>query len=230
MVSLRSHLAVVIFATLVAGARAAEHDALIDQWLAAQAGIQSWSADLTQTRKLKTLTQPLVTPGRVWFTAPNRFRWELGTPAQTIAVRDAERMIVAYPRLKRAEVYPLDATATGPWRDALALVEAGFPRSRKELDAQFHVLGAMQRDGKLEVRLQPRSSGARRLLGEIALTVDAVKFSLLATEMKFADGSIMRNDFANAVINPTDNAPTGYEIPSDFTVARPGQGTTGGKR
>src|ERR1051326_8023373 len=49
-------------------------------WLAAQAHIQRWSADFTQTRTLKSLAQPLTASGHVWFEAPNRFRWELGHP------------------------------------------------------------------------------------------------------------------------------------------------------
>lgn len=83
-------------------------DALLSRWFAAQAEIKTWSAELVQTRTLKALKDPLQTPGRVWFTLPNRFRWELGTPAQTIALREADAMVIVYPRLKRAERYALD--------------------------------------------------------------------------------------------------------------------------
>ena len=33
------------------------------------------------------VNQVLTESGHVWFAAPNRFRWELGHPAKTIAVR-----------------------------------------------------------------------------------------------------------------------------------------------
>src|SRR5258706_3768330 len=97
---------------------AADTNAVLNGWLAAQTNLQTWSADFTQTRMLKTLTQPLVATGHIWFAAPNRFRWELGSPAQTIALREAGQMWVIYPRLKRAERYPLDAKTPGEWRDA----------------------------------------------------------------------------------------------------------------
>ena len=58
-----------------------------DQWLAVQTNLQSWSADFIQTRSLKVLAQPLVATGKVWVTTPGLFRWELGQPAQTIALR-----------------------------------------------------------------------------------------------------------------------------------------------
>src|SRR6185436_8613889 len=83
--------------------RAADTNAVLDAWLATQTNLHTWTADLTQTRTLKTLTQPLTATGHLWFGTPNRFRWELGSPARTIAVRNADEMFVIYPRLKRAE-------------------------------------------------------------------------------------------------------------------------------
>src|SRR5947208_1264401 len=70
-----------------AAAAASDTAGLLDSWLAAQTNVHSWTAEFTQTRKLKALAQPLVTTGHVWFVEPNRFRWEIGQPAQTIAVR-----------------------------------------------------------------------------------------------------------------------------------------------
>ena len=102
-------------------------------WLSSQTNIQTWSATVVQTRTLKALTEPLTASGRVWFAAPDRFRWELGDPPKTIALRVSDEMIVIYPRLKRVERYRLAGDQTGPWRDALALLEAGFPRSQTDL-------------------------------------------------------------------------------------------------
>src|SRR5438477_10533859 len=104
----------------------AEMGPLFTRWLNAQTNVQAWSADFVQTRTLKSLIQPLTATGHVWFAAPNRFRWELGNPAQTIAVRQSDEMLVIYPLLKRAERYPLASAQTAQWRDTLALLDAGF--------------------------------------------------------------------------------------------------------
>src|SRR5436190_8655940 len=88
-------------------ARGAETNSPLTAWLAAQPNIRTWSADFIQTRALKSLTQPLTATGQVWFAEPNRFRWELGHPPQTIAVRAPSELLVIYPRLKRVERYPL---------------------------------------------------------------------------------------------------------------------------
>src|SRR5204863_4161325 len=85
------------FATISPSALGAETNSLVTSWLSAQTNIQTWSAEFIQTRTLKSLTQPLTEKGQVWFAAPNRFRWELGNPVNTIAVRAPEEMLVLYP-------------------------------------------------------------------------------------------------------------------------------------
>jgi outer membrane lipoprotein-sorting protein len=237
MVSLRSHLAgekvvpafrlrrvllACLFFLAVLTARAAEPGPVLDTWFSAQTNLHSFTADVIQTRTLKVLSQPLVSTGKVWVVIPNRFRWEIGQPAQTIALRQPDTLFLIYPRLKRAEKYPLNNNQPGPWRDALALLEASFPRSRADLDSHFRVLSVTQTNANWELRLQPKSSLARQMMAEIGITVRTNDFSLVATEMKFADGSRMRNDFTNVVLNP----PIGEEIfdarlDPGFTVVEP---------
>ena len=122
-------IAVLCLAATVA--RADERDVQFNRWFAAQTNLQSWSADFTQTRSLKVLSQPLVATGKVWVTVPNRFRWELGQPAQTIVLRQPDQLLIIYPRLKRAEKYSLEGVPPGPLKDALALMDASLPRDRQ---------------------------------------------------------------------------------------------------
>jgi outer membrane lipoprotein-sorting protein len=201
---------------------AAELNPEVAAWLAAQPKIESWSADFVQTRSLKSLAQPLTATGHVWFQAPNRFRWELGHPAQTIAVREPDVMLVIYPRLKRVERFPLTGEQTGPWRDALALLEAGFPRSAAELEAQYNILGQEAKVGNVNLVLQPKSIAARKMMPKITIEFDTKDYALRATELEFADGSTMRNDFKNPELNPSiDSKKFAPEIPTDYKVVEP---------
>jgi outer membrane lipoprotein-sorting protein len=195
---------------------------LLARWISAQTNFQTWSADVTQVRTLKTLAEPLIAQGRVWFAAPNQFRWELLKPAPTIAVRQPEQMLIIYPRLKRAERYPLDGEQAGPWKDALALLEAGFPRSSAELEGKFKVLSQTVSNSVCEVVLQPKSASARRMMPEIKVAFATNDFSLRATELRFADGSTMRNEFTNAKVNPKlDDDLFTPRVESDFKVIEP---------
>jgi len=204
--------------------RGANAPDLLSRWIAAQTNFQTWSADVTQVRTLKTLAEPLIAQGRVWFAAPNQFRWELLKPAPTIAVRQPEQMLIIYPKLKRAERYPLNGAQAGPWKDALALLEAGFPRSTGDLDGKFKVLSQIVSNDVCEVVLQPKSASARRMMPQIKVAFGTGDFSLRATELQFADGSTMRNEFTNTRLNPRlDDDLFTPKVENDFKVIDPWQ-------
>jgi outer membrane lipoprotein-sorting protein len=208
--------------TLPAHAAEASLSPAVEHWLQAQTNLHSWSADCTQTRTLKSLTQPLTANGHVWFSAPNQFHWELGNPPQTIAVRNKSGLTVIYPRLKRVESYPLAGVRGSPWHDALAILEAGFPRSQQQLNAQFNLLNEQVTTNMLQLTLEPKSEGARRMMPQIRIALDMQTSTLLSTELEFADGSTMRNDFKNQAINPViDPIFFSPEIPRDYKVVEP---------
>jgi outer membrane lipoprotein-sorting protein len=212
----------VLGAFATSSVRAAETVPVLQKFLAAQTNLNSWSADLTQIRRLKTLTQPLISTGHVWFAAPNKFRWEIGSPAQTIAVRGSDEMLVIYPRLKRVEKYPLAGEKMGQWKDTLALLEAGFPRSQTELDKQFKVISIAPSNDVNVVTLQPRSSSARRMMPQITIAFATNDFQLRSTELQFGDGSTMRNEFRDAELNPAlETAVFAPKLDADFKVVEP---------
>jgi outer membrane lipoprotein-sorting protein len=202
--------------------RADETNLVLDSWFAAQKNVRTWSADFVQTRALKTLTQPLISKGHITFAAPNDFRWELGQPAHTIALRHDDEMFVIYPRLKRAERYPMGAGTPTEWRDTMSLLQAGFPHGREEFDSQFQILSLTQTNGAWQLSLQPKSVFARRMMPELHIGLATNDFSLTSTELVFVDGSRMRNDFTNAILNPTfDENLFKWNPPEDFKVTNP---------
>jgi outer membrane lipoprotein-sorting protein len=201
--------------------RAADYDAQFNQWFAVQTNLQSWAGDFTQTRTLTVLNQPLVSQGKVWV-KPGQFRWELGQPVQTIVLRTPEQLLIVYPRLKRAEKYPLDAVPTGPMRDALALLDASLPRDRATMEKSFALLSAMETNSILQMTLQPRSVEARKFIGQIVIGFHTNDFTIALTEMKFADGSKLHNDFTNVVLNaPIEAKKFEADLPADYTVSEP---------
>ena len=211
-----------LFALGPFAAKAADTNSVLAAWIAAQANIHTWSADVVQTRVLKSLTQPLTAKGHVWFEAPNRFRWELGSPPQTIAVRGPEEMLVIYPRLKRAERYPLTGDQAGQWRDVMKLLEAGFPRSESEMQSQYNILSQQMTADTCELTLQPKSATARKMMPQIKIAFSTKDSSLTATELQLADGSTMRNDFKNPELNPKlDDSLFTPKLESDYKIVEP---------
>ena len=210
------------FFPMLQNVHAADTNSVLDAWFAAQKNLHTWSADFIQTRALKTLTQPLVAKGHIIFAMPNDFRWELGQPAQAIALRHGDEMFVIYPRLKRAEHYSLGAGTPTEWRDTMSLLQAGFPRDRKEFDVQFQILSFTETNGAWQMSLQPKSAFARRMMPELRIGLATNDFSLASTELVFVDGSRMRNDFTNGVMNPVLDAKLfEWSPPADFKVTNP---------
>jgi len=202
-------------------ARAADTDAQFNKWFEVQTNLQSWSGDFAQTRTLKVLNQPLVSTGKVWVTR-DEFRWELGQPVQTIVLRQPDQLLIIYPRLKQAEKYPLGAVPTGPIRDALALLDATLPRDRATMEKSFRLLSAAATNSMLQMTLQPRSDSARKFISEIVIGFHTNDFMIAATEMRFADGSRLRNDFTNVVVNqPISPARFEAKLSPDYNIVEP---------
>jgi len=206
----------------LSGAEATGFSPAVQAWLDAQTNVTSWAADFVQTRYLKTLKQPLTSTGQVWFAAPGMFRWELGKPVQSIAIRATNEVVLLYPRLKRAEKYALDENRKGPWREALALLEAGFPRDREQLEKQFEILSQDTIGPALHIHLRPKAASARALMSQITIAVNIEQQQLLSTELTFADGSRMRNDFSRQELNPlVDPEVFSAAVPAGYTVSEP---------
>ncbi len=198
---------------------------LVEHWLATQTNLTSWSADFVQTRHLAALTQPLSKSGKLWFKAPDKFRWELGNPPQSIAFRTKDDLWVLAPRLKRAERYSIQALAAGPMRDALSLLDTGFPRDAAEFRRKFELLGVNPDATGSGVRFRPRDAALRKLVPDIMIVVSPGDFSLTATELHFVDGTWVRNDFKDAKRNPEmDDADLSPVIDPNWRVSEPLKG------
>jgi outer membrane lipoprotein-sorting protein len=209
-----------LFICTVSTALAADVDSVISEWLSKQTNIQTWSAGFTQTRTLRAIARPLVSTGQVWFAAPQNFRWELGDN-QTIAIRSNDTMLVVYPRLKRAEKYDFSQTQNNQWKDALGLLQTGFPRSRSEMEKQFNILTLSSTNQLYELELQPKSAGARKMMPQINLFLATNDLALAGTELVFVDGSRMRNEFNNIQTNASVAGKFDLNVPPDFKLVEP---------
>jgi outer membrane lipoprotein-sorting protein len=90
------------------------------------------------------------------------------------------------------------------------------------LEARYNILSQTVKSETGEVVLQPKSTVARRMMPQIKINFSTQDSALRGTELQFADGSSMRNDFTNAVLNPKiENKIFAPDIPSDYKVVEP---------
>jgi outer membrane lipoprotein-sorting protein len=206
---------------------AAPDDKLVDDWIRAQAAVRAWEADFTQTRQLKALTEPLVATGKLWFAAPDRFRWEIIKPAPTLAVREQDQLLLIFPKLKRAERYSLARIREGPWKDLMGLLDTGFPRSRAEFERQFHVRNVVPISGGQRLVIEPVSPLVKKYMPEVDIDIRTPDLTLLATSMIFVDGSVLKNEFSNPRKNPPiDESLFQPALGPDYKITEPLSETT----
>jgi outer membrane lipoprotein-sorting protein len=80
----------------------------------------------------------------------------------------------------------------------------------------------METNSILQMTLQPRSAEARKFIGQIVIGFHTNDFTIAITEMKFADGSKLHNDFTNVVLNaPIEAKKFEADLPADYTISEP---------
>lgn len=200
---------------------AATPEPVLDAWLAKQAQVRTWSARIVQTRTLKALARPVTSEGNVWFVQPNRFRWQLGDPPRTVALRTDDELLVLYPKLGQAERYKLGDGLDPEWRQALALLEVGFPSRREEFYARYEPVSARRSGDHWHFVLLPAAGKARRLIERVEFEVAADDLTLRATQLVFPDGSTMRNEFRDHLLDPEFD-PSVFQVDLDeYDVVEP---------
>jgi len=194
----------------------------LNTWMDQQANIKTWSADVVQIRNLKSLVRPLKSRGQVWFLQPNRFRWQLGDPPRTIAVRKDDELLIIYPRLKQIERFSAGEDIDPAWKQVLALLEVGFPSDASSFFSRYELIRTARLKKSWKFELRPAAEGARKLLDRVTVEISTRDYTLLATELVFPDGSIMKNEFIHRKLNPElDEALFDFEIEEGYTVVDP---------
>ena len=189
---------------MLAGAAAAAEPldlAPVKKWIARQDEFHNVQADFTQTRALRALRSPVVTPGHLIFATPNSLRWELGDPVKTIVLRKGDSYQIIQPAKKKAE--RVSAAAMGPEGGAKGFAMMDFPLATDFADFQkkFEILAVTTAGDRCHLEVLPRDAQARKFLTALKIDFDTKTGHMIAFEMTTRDGSSMRNEFTNVRVN-----------------------------
>jgi outer membrane lipoprotein carrier protein len=175
----------------------------VRQWIAHQKELRSVSAEFTQTRSLRSLRSPIATPGKLWFQAPDAFRWEIGSPAKTILVRKGAQMHLINPSRKRVERFAINANSDNQGLQGVALMKFPIARDFNDFQRQFEILSVDVSGPRCDLALLPRDAQARKMLSALKLAFDTGSGVMLSLEMVTRDGSSLRSDFTKVQANPS---------------------------
>ena len=187
----------------------------VRKWIKGQAGMKTAIVEFAQERRLRTLRKPIVKEGTFWFQAPSSFRWEVGSPAEIIAVQKAKGdLFVVDQEKKRIDQYPYEVILKKGSSKGLSFLEAGFPRDLEDFQKNFKVLSVEEKQGFTEV--QTRLTDRRASLGcrKIVFFLDLKTSELRHVHLYFRDGSIMTNRFKSMKVNQSIS-PDKFSVKTD---------------
>ena len=216
----RALLSVFLLAGVFAPIAAAEGPDLapVKRWLAKQEELRTLQADFTQTRSYKNLRDPLASPGRLSYSAPGSFRWEVGDPPKTVVLRKGENYYVITPAKKRAERTPTAVLDRPGNARRMPMVDFPFAKNYDDFMRRFDVLAVSTQGTRCHLEILPRDAQAKSALAAIRIDFDTETGHLASFEFVTRDGSSLRNEFSNVRTNAKIDARqydydfTGYEV------------------
>ncbi len=202
------------FVSLILLATARADQGPLDLWLKRQATITSLDADFSQERKLPALKNPVVTRGRISFVKPDKVRWQLGDPVETLAVSDGTTLTLIDTAAKTARRTGVDS----PQAARFSLLSGKAFESPESFQQAFEIIETRVSSGIHQYTLKARDRKIRSQIPWIFLDIDPEKNELRAMEMELQDKSRLRTVFLNAKFNrKLDDSLfkpdlTGYEV------------------
>lgn len=189
-------------------------NAQLETWLKRQSSITSLDATFTQERKLPALKNPTTTEGRLCFVKPDKVRWQLGDPFETLAVSDGTTLTLI-------ESGPKTARKTGvnsPQAARFSLLSGKAFESPEKFYQSFEVIESRVTSGIHQYTLKAKDRRVRSQIPWVFLDIDPEKNELRALEMELQDKSRLRTVFHHPSYNlKLDDALfkpdlTGYEV------------------
>lgn len=163
--------------------------------------IRSLSADITETRQLRTLSRPLVSKGRLWFAAPSSFRWENGPSGETVLIGNAGGVFL----IRRGKEGAGNCTRLGGEMTTAAGplgVPGLLPGSHDALLRRFRVESIAVHSGVCHAEMTPLEGGPLRGVSSLHLDFNVADGRWIRLRILTAEGSSLLQEFSNVRTNP----------------------------
>ncbi|HXP35614.1 MAG TPA: outer membrane lipoprotein carrier protein LolA [Chthoniobacterales bacterium] len=148
-------------------------------------------ADFEEQKTIRLLNKPIVSSGKIWFHAPNKFRREIGGNSPSVTVSNGRDLWIYYPNFKSAEHYSLGKRS--PVDAVIAAINTAL--NLENAENTFRIIGA-KIDNGYALQLLPRSPSMKRMFQKFDLRLNS---DLVAerTEMTQANGDQIITTYSN---------------------------------
>lgn len=193
----------------------AEQKNLLDRIRAKRAAAPQVQADFREEKTLRMMNKPVVSSGKVWFQAPDKFRREVQGNTPSITVSDGRTLWIHYPKFQSAERYALGKRS--PLDAGIAAITASL--NLQGVEQNYEVSGSRDANGHTLV-LRPRTSSLRKMLKEFTIHFsDSLEVD--RTVMIQPNGDRIVTEYSNEKRGPIDAAMFQFTPPQGTKVTTP---------
>src|SRR6266699_3293989 len=148
-------------------------------------------ADFQEQKTMHLLNKPIISSGKIWFHAPNKFRREVVGNSASVTVSNGRDLWIYYPNFKSAERYSLGKRS--PVDAAIAAINTAL--NLENVENTFRISGA-KIDNGYDLQLLPRSASMKRMFQKFDLRLNN---DLVAerTEMRQPNGDHIVTTYSN---------------------------------
>lgn len=170
---------------------------VVKKWIAHRSSVTSVSASFVQERHLKALKRPIINTGQLWFKAPRLFRWEVGSPAESIAISKNGTFLMVSPMKNSAERHSDKGLKNSSRSPVSMFFEAGFSNDYNEFIRRFTVTEITRRDGKFLISLKVNDRRTSLALRKIVFEMNSKTYVTESMEIRFRDTSSIKTKFSD---------------------------------
>jgi chaperone LolA len=171
--------------------------------------------DFQEEKTLRMMNKPVLSSGKIWFQAPNKFRREVKGNSPSTAISDGQTLWIYYPKFQSAERYSLGKRS--PLDAGISALTAAL--NLEDVEQSYNITGS--RDGNhYALDLTPRSPSLKRLFQRFAIQFnDALQVT--RTEMLQPNGDRIITNYTNESRASIDPATFQFTPPPDTKINTP---------
>jgi chaperone LolA len=172
-------------------------------------------ADFQEQRMIRLMKNPIVSSGRIWFQAPNKFRREVKGNSPSVTVSEGRQLWIYYPNFKSAERYPLGKGS--PLDSTVATINSAL--NLENIENTFQ-LTATKTDNGYELALQPRTASMKRVFQKLDLRIND-NLRVERTDMLLPNGDRIVTSYSNQTRAPIPASTFEFKPPPGTEVTTP---------
>ncbi|HWM24233.1 MAG TPA: outer membrane lipoprotein carrier protein LolA [Chthoniobacterales bacterium] len=169
----------------------ADLKALLGRIREKRAAAPQMQADFKEEKSVRMLNKPIVSSGRMWYQAPNKFRREAKGNSPSITVSNGQDLWIYYPNFKSAEHYSLGKRS--PLDAGIAAITASL--NLENVEGTYQITGAKEQDGYV-LQLIPRNPSMKRFLKTFSIRINN-DLQVVRTEMAQPNGDQIVTTYSN---------------------------------